>query len=346
MCHVQEKRKDDDKPALPASVATLATLNDQSDGDTKLDLPDITPSAYITRREQLQNKANKKEANRRGRKKVEQGEDISEQEQPAKKRRTAAKSKPSKKDQSKDESARPKLRRTKNHVPEDIDAEALSTGASEAIASEPKKAKKTRQANPKKQSKAAKMASAGSKPAKKVRSKKAKAKSCMKTTKPASAKTKAKARAAPKSKGRAKENQEAPKNSKAAKTGTTQKKAKKEPASKNKVEASQDISLSAQAEMQVSGGQGLREKAKQEILNSLNMCWKAGEIDMKGKHKHAALDFDGKNELSLSVYWGRGAVGVKRKVNGKDSQVCYFSKNTHCCNTNIVLARLWVFKPN
>ena len=90
---------------------------------------------------------------------------------------------------------------------------------------------------------------------------------------------------------------------------------------------------------------GLREKMAQEVLFCLQACKDAGTLNKKGKHAHPMSEsgnLELGDEIQLSVYWTRNAVGVKRKIDDKFAQVCYFSRPSPCCCTNIVLAKKWV----
>ena len=108
-----------------------------------------------------------------------------------------------------------------------------------------------------------------------------------------------------------------------------------------------DVSLSNLPEgLQVP--ENLREDTYQQVFNVLNLCAKSGSIGAKGKHDHVSKEdgkgtgFEGDSNLRLSVYWSRGAVGIKRIVpDGPGHQMCYFARHTPCTCTNIITANIF-----
>ena len=82
------------------------------------------------------------------------------------------------------------------------------------------------------------------------------------------------------------------------------------------------------------------EMVVKDVLKCLETCKAAGCTHVKGKHDHtqAHESYELKDDLSWNIYWSRNAASVKK---GKQ-QICYFSRPSPCCGTNIVLARHWV----
>lgn len=90
--------------------------------------------------------------------------------------------------------------------------------------------------------------------------------------------------------------------------------------------------------------EALRETVIADVVGCLNVC-RHSEGDDWGeerKHNHDIPEPYLGNDLQLSVYWSRSAVGLKKKISGKWAQVCYFSRTTPCTCTNIILAKYWV----
>ena len=85
-------------------------------------------------------------------------------------------------------------------------------------------------------------------------------------------------------------------------------------------------------------------QAHAEILACLRRCQESGSFGQKGKHDHDMPTVETGDDLQLSTYWSRNCVGIKVKdAKGKFThQVCYFSRSTGCCATNLVLAKHWV----
>lgn len=88
--------------------------------------------------------------------------------------------------------------------------------------------------------------------------------------------------------------------------------------------------------------ESLREKVALEVQDCLKRCEASGELCVKGKHQHEQAEIKVGDGLQLSIYWSRNAVGLKKEINGKMAQVCYFSRTSPCCGTNIILAKYWV----
>lgn len=88
---------------------------------------------------------------------------------------------------------------------------------------------------------------------------------------------------------------------------------------------------------------GLRSHAIKEILQCLRACCEVGTLNTKGKHEHQyePLNYD-LGERRWSVYWSRKAAGVKELRDKKWAELVYFSRQTPCCGTNLVLAKIWV----
>ena len=90
----------------------------------------------------------------------------------------------------------------------------------------------------------------------------------------------------------------------------------------------------------------MRAAVTKEVLSCLKTCQQAGEMMAKGKHQHALPEVGlvGEDNLQLSVYWSRKSVGLKKwdKKANKWNQVVYFSRDSPCCGTNLVLAKYWV----
>ena len=90
----------------------------------------------------------------------------------------------------------------------------------------------------------------------------------------------------------------------------------------------------------------LRETVVQEIVQCLECCKEVGCLGAKGRHGHgyAAMPEDmEENLLQLSAYWTRNAVGIKQLQGLKYAQICYLSRPTPCCGTNMILAKHWVW---
>ena len=84
---------------------------------------------------------------------------------------------------------------------------------------------------------------------------------------------------------------------------------------------------------------GVREK----ILEVLKECQASGELNQKVKHTHRCVDPVDDNQ-QFSIYWSRGAVGVKVRGGPSEKwcQVAYFARHTPCCLTNTLIAAEWV----
>ena len=77
-----------------------------------------------------------------------------------------------------------------------------------------------------------------------------------------------------------------------------------------------------------------------DVLECLETCKAAGTLDTKGKHdhEHACDTFELRDGLTWNTYWSRKAAGLKLE----NKQINYFSRETPCCGTNIVLLKHWV----
>ena len=86
-----------------------------------------------------------------------------------------------------------------------------------------------------------------------------------------------------------------------------------------------------------------RSYAIKEILQCLRACNEVGTLNTKGKHEHQyePLSYD-LGERRWSVYWTRKAAGVKELRDKRWTELVYFSRQTPCCGTNLVLAKVWV----
>ena len=87
----------------------------------------------------------------------------------------------------------------------------------------------------------------------------------------------------------------------------------------------------------------MRAEVTKEVLTCLKTCDQAGELQAKGKHNHQLPEVCAEN-LQLSVYWSRNSVGLKKwdTKAKKWNQCVYFSRDSPCCGTNLVLAKHWV----
>lgn len=316
--------------------------------------PDVASEGYATRREQLKKKKDTKETNKRKKGKGDQKENLGREdceeegdgselddakaEAESKSRRTAAKS---------------MIRRTMNHISEEVSAEEVSEG--KASKEKPKaKAKAKGKAAAKAKSRAAGSGKdkKGQKAAEAEEPEEADAEEGhdsqstvdWKEAKSTEAKTrKAKAspknRSAPKKKAPPKKKVRPPvkKRPAAASCRTS----RVEPLEEEEVQASAGNLAPPVPAFEVAHA-GLLEEAREALLGCLRRCWKSGELGMKGKHSHSLDQIDDKvsEALQKSVYWSRNAAGLKDSSN---RQVCYFSKSTPCACTNIILANLWVF---
>ena len=137
-------------------------------------------------------------------------------------------------------------------------------------------------------------------------------------------------------------------------TETTKKAGKPPKASKAKVLAKAKAKPLAKSKAKAKGKPGRACKAavppaadehpvQAKIREILEECSEAGELNNDGKHHHSPpylpTDF-----VQLSIYWTRGAVGVKVRdsVDQAWRQVAYFSRPSPCVLTNAALGHYWV----
>ena len=163
-------------------------------------------------------------------------------------------------------------------------------------------------------------------------------------TKQPRAKAKAKAKAAGKGAGKrkSKKNAEPKGKAKAKAKGGRRNRGNNEEKS-GEVDAADAASAFARRSQETSEVvESLREKVALEVRDCLKLCEASGEFCVKGKHQHEMAQIDVGDGLQLSIYWSRNAVGLKKEIDGKWTQVCYFSRTSPCCGTNIILAKYWV----
>ena len=340
----------DPKTGESPNPANVETSPGKQKPKHEVTFPPVDSSQYATRRDQLGNKAEKGGKGRgkgrgRGKQPSKTEEVATSSEGPIVRRKTAAKSKASPKDDAGTEE-RPQIRRAKRHIGDDDDDDKEKENAKEgnektdAVEKEPKK-RRTRggkdnkdEVNGKKkparkQSKDDEGKNKKARDAKGVKGQhdaKGKDKKGKNAKGKDDKKTKVKGQAKAKAKG-TKKQQAADPNPDAP---TTPSQSKRKP-----VPESPPFELDASLEL-------TRDQVTTEVYQCLQHCKESGELGTKGKHTHKTPAIDCKEVLQLSVYWSRAAVGLKHGGAGNWNQVCYFGRTTRCTCTNIVLAKHWV----
>ena len=84
-----------------------------------------------------------------------------------------------------------------------------------------------------------------------------------------------------------------------------------------------------------------RGHVEQEILECFRACKASPEFGQKGKHTHTEPEIDLRDDLQLSVYWSRNAVGIKHRGRNAGAQFCYFSRESVCSCSNLILMKYW-----
>ena len=84
-----------------------------------------------------------------------------------------------------------------------------------------------------------------------------------------------------------------------------------------------------------------RGHVEQEILECFRACKASPEFGQKEKHTHTEPEIDLRDDLQLSVYWSRNAVGIKHRGRNAGAQFCYFSRESVCSCSNLILMKYW-----
>eukprot|EP00435_Cladocopium_sp_Y103_P066977 s216_g29.t1 len=92
-------------------------------------------------------------------------------------------------------------------------------------------------------------------------------------------------------------------------------------------EAAENVAALARRSQEVDAiVESLREKVAFEVRDCLKLCASSGTYGVKGKHQHDLAQIDVGDDLQLSIYWTRNAVGLKKAIDGKMTQVCVMPK--------------------